>query len=138
MAVGKSQADPEWETSIIDRLTEAIRDRWLELASSSYTSVHRAIRDLTRDGEKILSEVGLEGVPPFPGSLKLGFGNGSSDAAQRLYCCTALSQTSGKKALRLHLLVSLATPGDGALLRELIPDCPAVMLHSGAERSNKE
>lgn len=96
------------------------------MSARRYTSPHRAVADLTRDGEDILSAAGLEGVPPFPGCLKLGGGNGSSRLDLRLYSCTALTKEHGGQALVIHLEVKLArVNGDQELtLETMLASCP--------------
>jgi len=96
------------------------------MSARRYTSPHRAVADLTRDGEGILSAAGLEGVPPFPGCLKLGGGNGSSSSDLRLYSCTALTKEHGGQALVIQLKVKLARAnGDQELtLDTMLACCP--------------
>ena len=124
----------KFETSggVAGRISEAIHHRWQELATCIYSSAHRAVADLTRDAEKILGEAGLEAVPPFPGSLDLGAGLGSSSSETRRYRCAALKQVSGRQVFTLDLEVSLAPDGRGrgSMLERMIPLCPSVRIVS--------
>ena len=130
------QVSDEPELEIAGQLERAIEQRWQELSARRYSSLHRAVADLTRDGENILETAGLEGVPPFPGCLKLGCGNGSSNSELRLYRCTALTRESGNQSLVIHLEVKLArVGGDQELaLDKMLVGCPElrVVSHSNA------
>ena len=120
------QVSDEPELEIAGQLERAIEQRWQQLSARRYTSPHRAVADLTRDGEGILSEAGLEGVPPFPGCLKLGGGNESSCSDLRLYSCTALTREHGDQAMVIQLEVRLArASGDQELtLETMLASCP--------------
>lgn len=114
------------ELEIAGQLERAIEQRWQEMSAHLYTSPHRAVADITRDGEEILSAAGLEGVPPFPGCLKVGGGNGSSNLDLRLYSCTALTKEHGGQALVIELEVNLTRAnGDHELpLDTMLASCP--------------
>ena len=124
------------DLKIAGQLERAIEQRWQELSANRYTSLHRAVADLTRDCEEILKTAGLEGVPPFPGCLKLGCGAGSSNGDTRLYRCTALMRESGNQSLVLQLEVKLAQAGSDRKLAldKLLVGCPElrVVSHSNA------
>ena len=126
------QVPDETELEIAGQLERALEQRWQDLSARRYSSPCRAVADLTRDGEEILEAAGLEGVPPFPGCLKLGSGNGNSNADLRLYSCTALTREHGDQLLVIHLEVKLArTDGDQELtLEKLLVGCPEVRVVS--------
>lgn len=122
----------ETELELAGQLERALEQRWQELSARRYSSPCRAVADLTRDGEGILEAAGLEGVPPFPGCLKIGCGNGRSNSDLRLYSCTALTREHGDQSLVIHLKVELAqTGGDQELaLKEMLVGCPEVRVVS--------
>ncbi len=126
------QVPDEPDFDIAGQLERALEQRWQELSARRYSSLHRAVADLTRDGEEILEAAGLEGVPTFPGCLKLGCGNGSSNCDLRLYRCTALVKESGNQSLVIHLEVKLARAnGDQELaLNKMLVGCPELRVVS--------
>ena len=125
------QAPDEPLMEIAGQLERALEQRWQELSARRYASLHRAVTDLTRDGEKILEAAGLEGVPPFPGCLKIG-GNGSSNSELRRYSCKALNRERGEQALVIQLEVKLAETGNDhdLALEKMLVGCPELRVVS--------
>lgn len=115
----------EPQLEIAGQLERAIEQRWQELSARRYTSLHRAVNDLTRDCEKVLEAAGLEGVPPFPGCLKI-CGNGSSNSELRRFSCTALDRERGEQSLVILLEVKLAanSTDQGLPLEKMLAGCP--------------
>jgi hypothetical protein len=130
--VSNIQVPDEPGLEIAGQLERALEQRWQELSARRYSSPCRAVADLTRDGEGILETAGLEGVPPFPGCLKIGCGNGSSNSDLRLYSCTALTRANGDQALVIHLKVELAQAGSDQelTLEQMLVGCPEVRVVS--------
>jgi hypothetical protein len=123
--VSNFQVPDEPHTEIAGQLERAIEQRWQELSARRYTSLHRAVNDLTRDCEKVLEAAGLEGVPPFPGCLKI-CGSESSNSELRRFSCTALNRERGEQSLVIQLEVKVAANGNdqGLPLEEMLAGCP--------------
>jgi len=130
--VSHFQASSDTDLEIAGQLEKAIEQRWQQFSASRYASPHRAVSDLTRDGEAILEAAGREGVPPYPGCLKLGGGQDSSTSSLRLYRCTTVTRNHGDRPLVLDLEVKLApSNGDGDLpLEEMLLGCPEIRVVS--------
>jgi len=131
--VSKFQVSDAPEMEVAGQLERAIEKRWHQLSARRYTSPYRAVADLTRDGEEILRAAGLEGVPPFPGCLKLGSGNGSSNSELRLYTCTALVRDKGDQKLVFNLEVRLTQGNGDQELGMMLSSCPELRVVSPAQ-----
>jgi hypothetical protein len=138
--VSNFQASSTTDLEIAGQLEEAIEQRWRQYSANRYASPHRAVADLTRDGEGILEAAGREGVPPYPGCLKLGGGQDSSTSSLRLYRCTTVTRNDGDRPLVLDLEVKLAPAnGDHDLaLEEMLNGCPEIRVISPGDTRTEQ